>query len=103
MNFQDWEMLSTLHTTKNITHAAQSLFLSQPTLTSRLNKLEDHYRVQLIIRKRRGVMFTPVGLKLAEHAKYMLQVQRQIEDNINNIKYHVACTLRVGESNFFAL
>lgn len=103
MNFQDWEMLATLHATKNITHAAQSLFLSQPTLTSRLKKLEDHYGVQLIIRKRRGIMFTPEGLKLAEHAKYMLQEQRQIEEKLNNMKDHVAGTLRVGVSNFFAL
>src|SRR5699024_8149552 len=59
--------------------------------------------VQLIIRKRRGIMFTPEGLKLAEHAKYMLQEQRQIEEKLNNMKDHVAGTLRVGVSNFFAL
>ena len=63
MNFRDWEMLATLYDTKNITHAAQQLFLSQPTLTSRLKKLENYYDVQLIIRKRRGITFTPEGLR----------------------------------------
>lgn len=103
MNFQDWEMLATLRTTKNITRASQALFLSQPTLTSRLKKLEDYYGVQLIMRKRRGITFTPEGLKLAEHAQSMLHKQRKIEEELNNMKDHVAGTLRVGVSNFFAL
>lgn len=103
MNFQDWEMLATLHDTKNITHAAEKLFLSQPTLTSRIKKLENYYGVQLIMRKRRGITFTPEGIKLAEHAKQMLHEQRRIEENLNNMKEHVTGTLRVGVSNFFAL
>jgi len=103
MNLQDWEMLSTLYATKNITHAAQSLFLSQPTLTSRLKKMEDYYGVSLIIRKRRGITFTPEGQKLAQHAKHMLKEQRNIEETLMNMKDHVAGTLRVGVSNFFAL
>ncbi len=103
MNFQDWEMLATLHDTKNITHAAQNLFLSQPTLTSRLKKLENYYGVQLIMRKRRGITFTPEGITLAKHAKKMLHEQRTIEENLNNMKENVTGTLRVGVSNFFAL
>ncbi len=103
MNFQDWEMLAALHDTKNITHAAQRLFLSQPTLTSRLKKLEDHYGAELIMRKRRGITFTPEGLKLAQHAVEMLRAQRNIEEELNNMKDRVTGTLRVGVSNFFAL
>ena len=103
MDYQDWEMLATLYATENITKAAQALFLSQPTLTSRIQKLEDYYDVQLIMRKRRGITFTPEGEKLAQHAKDMLNEQRKIEENINNMKSHVSGTLRVGASNFFAL
>lgn len=103
MNFQDWEMLAALHDTKNITHAAQSLFLSQPTLTSRLKKLENYYGVPLIIRKRRGITFTPEGSTLAQHAKKMLHEQIMIEERLKNMKEHVTGTLRVGVSNFFAL
>ncbi|MEN1967158.1 LysR family transcriptional regulator [Lentibacillus sp. N15] len=103
MNYQDWKMLTTLYTTENITKASQLLFLSQPTLTSRIQKLETYYGVQLIMRKRRGITFTPEGVKLALHAKTMLDEQRKIEETINNMKSHVAGTLRVGASNFFGL
>ncbi|WP_067726116.1 LysR family transcriptional regulator [Oceanobacillus damuensis] len=103
MNYQDWEMLATLHSTENITQAAHRLFLSQPTLTSRIKKLEDYYKIQIIMRKRRGVTFTPEGEKLAEHAIHMLNEQRKIEEKLNNMGKQVAGTLRVGVSNFFAL
>jgi DNA-binding transcriptional LysR family regulator len=102
MNYQDWEMLAALYATENITQAAQHLFLSQPTLTSRIKKLEDYYGIQIIMRKRRGVTFTPEGEKLAEHAKNMLREQREIEEKLNNMGNEVAGTLRVGVSNFFA-
>jgi DNA-binding transcriptional LysR family regulator len=103
MDYRDWKMLATLYATENITKAAQVLFVSQPTLTSRIQKLEEYYGVQLIMRKRRGITFTPEGEKLAQHAKDMLNEQRNIEESINNMKSHVSGTLRVGASNFFAL
>jgi len=103
MDFQDWEMLATLYDTENITEAAKQLFLSQPTLTSRIKRLEAYYGVPIIIRKRRGITFTPEGEELALHARRMLAEQRNIEEKINNMKSQVSGTLRVGASNFFAL
>jgi len=102
MHLQDWEMLATLYKTENITRAAQQLFLSQPTLTSRIQKLESYYDVPIIKRKRRGITFTPEGEQLAHHAQKMLREQRKIEEKINNMKTQVTGTLRVGVSNFFA-
>ncbi|BAB07644.1 LysR family transcriptional regulator [Halalkalibacterium halodurans] len=103
MRMQDWEMLSTLYDTTNITKAAQRLFLSQPTITSRLQKLESYYGVQLIIRWQRGITFTPEGEKLALHAKKMLLEQRKIEEQLHNMSEEVSGSIRVGVSNFFAL
>ncbi|BAC14226.1 LysR family transcriptional regulator [Oceanobacillus iheyensis] len=102
MHLQDWEMLSTLYETENITQAAHQLFLTQPTLTSRIKKLEAYYGIQIIMRKRRGIAFTPEGEQLAHHAQQMLREQRKIEEKIDNMKNQVTGTLRVGVSNFFA-
>ncbi len=103
MRTEDWEMLAELYRTENITQAAQRLFLSQPTLTSRLKKMETYYDVQLIIRKQRGITFTPEGEQLALHAQKMLYEQRRIEEQLHNMKDQFAGTIRVGVSNFFAL
>lgn len=102
MDHNHWEMLDVLYATGNITKAAKYLFLSQPTLTTRIKSLEAYYDVQLMIRKHRGIMFTPEGEKLALHARKMLQEQTDIEEKLNNMKNYVTGTLRVGVSHFFA-
>lgn len=103
MDYSDWKILAALYQTHNITKAAKRLFLSQPTVTSRIKKLEEYYGVQIIIRKRRGITFTPEGDVLARHATRMLHEQRKLEEKLNDMKYEVKGTLRVGVSNFFAL
>lgn len=103
MKHQDWEMLDVLLSTENITKAAERLYLSQPTLTSRIRKLEDYYEAPLILRKQRGITFTPEGEMLAQHARKMLREQVKIEEKMDNLKKEVAGTLRIGASNFFAL
>lgn len=103
MDVQDWKMLDTLYETENITQAAEKLFVSQPTLTSRIKRLEKQFNVPIIIRKRRGITFTPEGEELVHYAKRMLREERAITEKINNMQNEVAGTIRVGVSNFFAL
>ena len=40
MEDRDWQILQELHRTKNITKAAQLLYMSQPALTARLQNIE---------------------------------------------------------------
>lgn len=103
MDYRDWILLSTLLKTKNITHAADQLYISQSTLSSRLKNLENEYGIQIVLRRRRGVSFTPEGILLAQHAKEMLQEQTKVKEKINNMKNEITGTLKVGVSNFFAL
>lgn len=103
MEYQDWKLLSTLFQTKNITHAADKLYVSQSTLSSRLKKLENYYGVQIVLRKRRGITFTPEGIVLAKYAERMLHEKSEVKEKINNMKNMVTGTLKVGVSNFFAL
>lgn len=102
IDFQDWEMLTSLYDTKNITHAADKLYVSQSTLSSRLKKLEKSFGTQIVLRKRRGIHFTPEGTILVQHARDMLKEQNNIKEKIHNMKTTVTGTLRVGVSNFFA-
>lgn len=103
MDFRDWMLLATLFKTKNITHAANKLYISQSTLSSRLKNLETEFGVQIVLRRRRGVSFTPEGILLAKHAGKMLQEQTKVKEQISNMKSEITGTLKVGVSNFFAL
>jgi DNA-binding transcriptional LysR family regulator len=56
---------------RNLSRAAEALFVSQPTLTARLQSLEATLGEQLFIRTRRGMRLTEAGdafLPYAEHA-----------------------------------
>jgi LysR family transcriptional regulator of abg operon len=60
-----------------ISGAATALFLSQPTLTINMRKLEEQMGVPLLVRSSRGVELTPYGETLYQNA----QLMRRLHDN----------------------
>jgi DNA-binding transcriptional LysR family regulator len=74
---EGWEMLPQIEAflevarRQNLSRAAEALFVSQPTLTARLQSLEAALGEQLFVRTRRGMRLTEAGdafLPYAEHA-----------------------------------
>lgn len=102
MNIQDWRIIQTLYTYKNITKTAKALYLSQPALTARIRKIEKYYDISLVVRHRRGVQFTSEGEYLAEWAPRILNQNELIKDNLNNMRREMTGTLRIGVSKFMA-
>lgn len=98
---RDWLVLQTLYNEKNITKAAQKLYISQPALTNRIQQLEKEFGVQIVNRGRRGVQFTPQGEYLATCAHDMLLSIQMMKENVQNMENNVAGTLRLGVSNIF--
>lgn len=98
---RDWMVLQTLYKEKNMTKAAQLLYISQPALTNRLQQLEKEFGVQIVNRGRRGVQFTPQGEYLAKSAHEMLLAIQKIKENVLNMEDQMVGTLRLGVSNFF--
>ncbi|UOK59080.1 LysR family transcriptional regulator [Metabacillus hrfriensis] len=101
MDERDWLVLQTLYREKNITKAAQHLYISQPALTNRLQQLEKEFGVTIVHRGRRGVQFTPQGEYLAKCAHDMLSAIQKIKENVLNMEDNTVGTLRLGVSNFF--
>jgi len=60
-----------------ISGAATALFISQPTLTINMRKLEEQMGVPLLVRSSRGVDLTPYGETLYQNARLM----RRLYDN----------------------
>jgi DNA-binding transcriptional LysR family regulator len=61
MEDRDWLILQELYRMKNITKAAQELYMSQPALTSRLQHIEREFNVRIVTRSTKGIRFTPEG------------------------------------------
>ncbi|CAM4438631.1 DNA-binding transcriptional regulator OxyR [Vibrio agarivorans] len=72
MNIRDFEYLVSLAEHKHFRKAAEACFVSQPTLSGQIRKLEDELGTALLERNSRKVLFTDAGLQLVEQAKSIL-------------------------------
>lgn len=72
MNLRDLRYLVALAEHKHFGRAAEASFVSQPTLSAQIKKLEDSLGVQLIERTTRGALLTRVGEQVAQRARAVL-------------------------------
>jgi len=63
-----------------IGRAALRLSVSQPTLSKRLQALEQHVGARLLDRSQQGVALTPAGRRLYEHAKPLIAAADALEE-----------------------
>jgi DNA-binding transcriptional LysR family regulator len=92
----------------SIGKAAEREHMAQSAVSKRLAELEQVLRVQLLERHRRGVVPTPAGAALIEHARKILNDLHQMERDIasystasNTIRGHVR--VRASESALFGV
>ena len=98
----DWEIIHTLHTYKNITKTADMLFIAQPTLTKRIQLIEEELGVSIIIRSSKGVTFTSEGEYVAKKAKQILDTIEDVKFNLSNATGGTKGTLHIGVPNSYA-
>ncbi len=79
IKLRDLEYLTAIDKFKHFGKAAQFCFVSQPTLSGQLMKLEQQLDLQLVERHRRNVMLTPAGETLVKQARHVLQAAEQFE------------------------
>jgi len=77
-------------------HAAESCFVSQPTLSVAIKKLEQELGVALFERGPGEVSVTPVGQKIVEQAQRVLEDASRIRDLAASGHDPLAGTLRLG-------
>lgn len=80
MNFRDLKYLITLEQLRHFRKAADQCFVSQPTLSGQIKKLEDELGIQLVERSSRKVIFTNAGLDVVAKAKTILLEKSALED-----------------------
>lgn len=73
MNLRDLHYLVALAEHKHFGRAAAACFVSQPTLSTQLKKLEQTLGVTLFERSNRQVMLSPVGERIVEQAQKILR------------------------------
>lgn len=81
---------------QNITAAAESLHLSQPTLSRQLKDMEDELGKQLFIRGNRKITLTEEGVLLRKRAEEILDLVRKTEHEITLSDDSVAGDIYIG-------
>jgi LysR family hydrogen peroxide-inducible transcriptional activator len=73
MNLRDLRYLVALADERHFGKAAERCFVSQPTLSAQVRKLEDYLGVALVERQPKRVSLTPTGAKVVHRARILLQ------------------------------
>ena len=80
MNLRDLEYLVAIGELKHFRKAAEECFVSQPTLSGQLKKLETHLGIQLVERSTRNVFLTPMGEEIVRRSRVILDDVASIEN-----------------------
>ena len=96
MNLRDLTYLVALADHKHFGRAAEACFVSQPTLSTQIRKLEDELGVALVERAPRKVMLTPAGREIASRARQIVAEVEQMKEVARRSRDPEAGTVRLG-------
>ena len=96
MNLRDLRYLVVLAETRHFGQAAERCFVSQPTLSGQIKKLEEELGVTLFERTRRSVQTTPLGESIVERAKRVLEQVDGLRQLAHSHQDPLAGPLRMG-------
>ncbi|MDH5633518.1 MAG: DNA-binding transcriptional regulator OxyR [Gammaproteobacteria bacterium] len=96
MNLRELEYLVAVDEERHFHRAAQRCFVSQPTLSGQLKKLEQELGVLLVERSNRQVNMTDVGKAVADQARRVLGEARLIGEIVGSFDDPMAGELHLG-------
>ena len=96
MNFRALQYFVKLAELKHFSNAANACFVSQPTLSTQIRKLEEELGVSLVERAPRQIMLTPIGEDIAHRAKHVLRDIEHIKDAARRSKDPETGTIKLG-------
>jgi len=101
MNIRDLKYIVCVAECGHFGKAAEKCFVSQPTLSGQIKKLEESLGVCLFERTNRSVVITPEGKEIVKHARIILEQEAMIkalaqgyqDPNVGSLKLGVIPTL----------
>lgn len=83
---RQFEILVAVFDEGSVTRAAERLFLSQPSVTMQLNKLQDTLGIDLTYQQGRQIKFTAGGKMVVEHARRLLTDYYDLGRRVTQLK-----------------
>jgi LysR family hydrogen peroxide-inducible transcriptional activator len=96
MTFVQLEYIIAVDTYRHFAEAAAHCFVTQPTLSMQIQKLEDELSVKIFDRSKQPVLPTEAGREIIEHARKILAERDLLTENIQAKKGLIHGELKVG-------
>lgn len=96
MNQKDLIYIKTIVDEGGISQAAKKLFVSQPSLSQSVKRIEESLGVPLFKRTPKGLVLTPEGVEYYNMAGKVLKIYDSFEDELKNMEELKTGTVFVG-------
>jgi LysR family transcriptional regulator, hydrogen peroxide-inducible genes activator len=81
---------------KNFTLAAEKCFVTQPTLSMQIQKIEEELSIQIFDRTKKPIQLTDIGHKIVSQAKNIVNEADRIQDIVEQQKGFIGGEFRLG-------
>lgn len=81
---------------KNFTKAAEKCFVTQPTLSTQIQKLEDELNILIFDRSKKPIELTDVGRKIVFQAKNIVNESDRMQDIVDQQKGFIGGEFKIG-------
>lgn len=81
---------------KNFTLAAEKCFVTQPTLSMQIQKIEEELDIQIFDRTKKPIQLTEIGQKIVNQSKNIVNEADRIQDIVDQQKGFIGGEFRLG-------
>lgn len=101
MTLRHLEIFVEVARAESITKAAQTLYISQPTVSVAIREIEKHYGVRLFDRINQRIAITPHGREFLEYARHIIHLFQDMDKTFKNTD--MTGSIRIGASVSFGI
>jgi len=102
MMFRDKEYVYEVWRERSFTKAAAKLYISQPSLSAKIKKIEDEIGAPIFDRSTAPLGLTEFGETYIQAITEVREIERKVENYVNDMNMLHSGTLSIGASNVFA-
>ena len=96
LNQKDLIYIKTIVEEGGVTQAARKLFVSQPSLSQSVKRIEESLETELFRRTPKGLVLTPEGEEFYQMASKVMHIYESFDEEIRNLKELKTGTVTVG-------
>ncbi|HEX3768159.1 MAG TPA: LysR substrate-binding domain-containing protein [Puia sp.] len=96
MNIQQLEYIVAVDNHRHFAKASEKSFVTQPTLSAMIQKLEEEFSVRIFDRSKQPVIPTPKGQEIISRARRVLAEVNELRNFVNDLKGGTSGELRLG-------